>query len=100
MVAVRGNTFEANGSAPSVVISGELACTFSDNQCIVTSTVRPSAVYIQSIVTIATGNLVGPFTQVPALDLHAPRATVLGNIAQPIQLNNAALGAPWAPLNT
>ena len=100
IVAVRGNTFEANGSAPVVVISGELACTFTDNQCIAASTVRPSAVYIQAAAVIATGNLVGPAVQVTALDLHASRVTVLGNVGQPIQLNNAALGAPWAPLNT
>jgi hypothetical protein len=105
-VSVRGNLLEAFGgsSAVEVNIAGQLI--FSENDCrLYTRSDTPAAELETQAQMIASNNaLTSPklslLISVGVNSQKQPNCTVLGNISTGlIEVNGAALAAPWAPLN-
>ena len=101
-VAVRNNRFDAYGVAEAVMIAVTGACAISDNRCLLRGREQP-AIQSASASAIVSSNQVqgtqGRITVVLKLPERGP-FTVVGNITtNAIEVNGAALPAPWAPLN-
>jgi hypothetical protein len=107
VTAVRGNTLEGQSSGAVVEVSSIGSCVFTDNQCNLLSPagLRQPLATLASAIVAASNNVVlgtGPSWTPggPAIKIDATYPTVMGNITvTAIQLNNAALPSPWAPLN-
>jgi hypothetical protein len=104
IVSVRGNYFEVTGSSPAAQVDTDGPCTFTDNQCVLT-TASSSPVVSLSADTIVAGNnnLWGLAATTVALNMTSYNSTgytVLGNVVTgTIAINGAALAAPWNALN-
>jgi hypothetical protein len=110
-LSVRGNRFESAGSTPAVQVNVRGSCVFTENQCVR----EYSSLQGASVVTLAAGAIVAGnnvvklvvgkeqqgSTAVLVLNARLGTAfTVLGNLVNGgIQVNGAALGAPWNSLN-
>jgi hypothetical protein len=110
-LSVRGNRFESAGSTPAVRVNVRGSCVFTENQCVREYSSPEGA----SVVTLAAGAIVAGNNVVKlvvgkereggtlVLILNARLGTaftVLGNLVNGgIQVNGAALGAPWNGLN-
>src|SRR5262249_50520129 len=102
ILSLHGNFFDAYGigSAVRAVLSGP--CTFSDNRSMLRGREQPSVEIAAGAAVLNANHLQGTqgeTTVVVKLPDRGP-FTVLGNITtHAIQINGAALGTPWAPLN-
>lgn len=101
-LSLRGNFLDAYGVGAAVraVLSGP--CTFNDNRSLLRGREQPS-VEVAAGAAVVNANHVrgtqGKVTVAIKLPDQGP-FTVLGNITtHTIEINGAALGAPWAPLN-
>ncbi|MGE5217805.1 MAG: DUF6519 domain-containing protein [Chloroflexota bacterium] len=102
MLSLHGNFLNAYGvtSAVQAVLSG--ACTCSDNRSLLRGREQPSMEIAAAAVVLSANHVQGTQGKV-TVTLKLPDRgpfTVLGNITtHGIEINGAALGAPWAPLN-
>lgn len=101
-VSLRNNRFDAYGVAEAVLVAVTGACAISDNRCLLRGREQP-AIQSAAASAILSSNQVqgtqGRATVVLRLPDRGP-FTVLGNITtNAIEINGAALPAPWAPLN-
>ena len=100
---VVGNSFQGYGRGPlaEVVITG--SCRFSDNHCSEADPKVETAVSLEANTIVAANNRVNTARNTRSLDLTVANKngfSVLGNIVGgSIVVNNAALDAPWQPLN-
>lgn len=101
LVAIHGNFMETRGVGPAVTIETEGDCAFSDNRCVLSPRSPQPIVEIEAKTIIASGNHVrGGSNIAMSLRVDKERYSVLGNITDArIQINGAALPAPWAQLN-
>jgi hypothetical protein len=109
-LAVRGNRLDAYGMAPGADIVVLGSCVFAENQCQLESPSNneSSVVAIQAGAIVAGQNVVKyvysdqATTNLAVMSLRTDKEsfTVVGNLTNgAIQVNGAALAAPWAPLN-
>ena len=108
IVGLQGNLLESYGTAPAVRVVASGALTLSTNRCLLgTAAVAafiPPVVEGETGAVMANTNYLEGATKTPAMVMkllpeNGP-FTVLGNISSgEIQINGAALAAPWAPLN-
>jgi hypothetical protein len=111
-LSARGNALDAYGRvAVCAIVSLAGSCQFADNRCsllgplpqVAIQVVRPAASKSRlAAAAIVDGNyLVGPDdSRSVLLTARDVPYTVVGNITSgPIEVNGAALGNPWAPLN-
>ena len=106
-VGLRGNLIESFGSQPSIFINSVAGpASLQENRCFQTGSPNLQAIVID--VTAGAAQVSNNYAQrTPRSDIAAiritvpnPLFTVLGNLASgPIFVNNAALPAPWTPLN-
>jgi hypothetical protein len=103
-LAVRGNVVEAFGRVPAVQIATDAPCLFGENRCFLTAVEGVPAARITAAAALASNNYLQASLKTPALEIQLPAGapfTVLGNVASgPIEVDGAALPAPWQPLNT
>jgi hypothetical protein len=101
-VALRNNRFDAYGVAEAVMIAVTGACAISDNRCLLRGREQP-AIQSAAASAIVSSNQVQGTQGRTTVALKLPERgpfTVLGNITtNAIEINGAALPAPWAPLN-
>jgi hypothetical protein len=102
-VGIVGNSMHGYGRSAltEVVVSG--SCRFSDNYCAEVGEKLETAVALAAASIISSANRVECARNTKALNLFVPDTNVLavvGNIVGgSILVNNAALPAPWQPLN-
>jgi hypothetical protein len=107
LTTIRGNVMEGLSASSVVEVTSTGSCVFTDNQCnlLTFGASRPPLAILNAPIVAAANNVIlGPGSSwIPgghALNIGATWPTVLGNITiSPIFLNNAALPAPWDPLN-
>jgi len=101
-VSLQGNFLEAYGVGATVRAAVGGACTFNDNRCTLRGREQPAVDLAAGAAVVNANQVQGTLGKVAVL-LKLPDAapfTVLGNITHNgIQVNDAFLAAPWAPLN-
>jgi hypothetical protein len=101
-VTLRNNRFDAYGVAEAVLVAVSGACAISDNRCLLRGREQP-AIQSAAASAIVSSNQVQGTQGRTTVALKLPDRgpfTVLGNITtNGIEINGAALPAPWAPLN-
>jgi hypothetical protein len=101
-IAVHGNLVEAVGQVQAVYLQTEGSCLFNDNRCFHV-TRKSTVVKVFAGALVASDNYLEGIEKLPAADLTLPAGagfTVSGNVSSgEIQLNGAALPAPWDQLN-
>jgi hypothetical protein len=100
---VRGNYVEVTGSAPAALVVVGGSCTFTENQCLLsTENVYNPVADLEGATLVASNNVLqGTGDKDLTVNLVSGTFTVLGNIATgPILVNGNTLhGTPWGPLN-
>ncbi len=110
IAAVRGNLFDAFGSAPSVEIAADGVCMMTENRVLLATSKVRSVVDLTAGAAVFGNNYVeGPSDgKTPSVTLVVPAPagaigpfTVVGNLTSgPIEMNGAALPAQWLAVNT
>jgi hypothetical protein len=99
-VGVHGNVADAFGRGGAILVIAD-ACVLGENR--VTADIRAeaaAAVQLRTRSAVVNANHVLTRRRQPAMRISAGPCTVLGNVTSgPIELNGAALPAPWAALN-
>jgi hypothetical protein len=104
-VSVRGNRARSQATiAPAIEIDDVIGCLLHANDAestgVATGALMPPVARVQCRHVTAGGNRLVGTGELPTLLLDAPRFAVVGNITSgPIQVNGAALPAPWNALN-
>src|SRR5439155_20483420 len=101
-LTVQANQLDSYGQAETVRILTSGACTFSNNQCVLTGPGRFPVGRIVAGAIMASGNYMqGPGDV--AFGLSVPNAApfaVMGNVCQGrIEINGSDLPSPWGALN-